>query len=208
MAEQELRLFDYARGILTQPERNELEAALSREPGLRAQLREIVHILEGLDDAHPVSAPAPRSRRRLLDAVGRSALRFADRVAELFDLSAEAANEVLRHLDDVPGSHWTRTDDAGFLLLHFDGGQRVASDMDCGIVYMEPGSTFPLHRHGSDEWALMLQGEIVEDSGTRFQPGDIVLREAGSQHSFRAADDGPAAFAVMTRIESLEFQPG
>ena len=90
-------------------------------------------------------------------------------------------------------------------LLHFEGGARHAG-ADCGLVHIEPGTRFPLHRHVDDEWNFILQGMgEEEDTGRRWGPGDLFCNPAGTQHAFRAIGDEPLVFGAVVR--RLEF-PG
>jgi len=200
------RLIEYALGTAAPDERRTLERELKSDTALRAELEDLMRLFHALDDAQPRPPMRPATRDRLLQAVtsGESFEGFVDRFAELFDLGANRARVLLARVDKQSSPHWEPSGIPGVRLLHFPGGPRAA-DADCGIVHLEAGTVFPAHRHGAEEWALMLRGEILEDSGARFLPGDMVLKEAGSTHSFRAGNQGPAAFAVLTDIHSMEF---
>lgn len=123
---------------------------------------------------------------------------FAERLASLFDFGAERAAELLREAaGDASG--WEAIPLPGVKLFHFTGGARVTG-ADCGLVRLEPGARFPLHRHGGDEWVLVLTGEAEEEgTGARWLPGDLLYREPGSVHAYRAVGDAPFVFAVVLR---------
>ena len=206
MADEQAQLIDYALGVLPDSERTELEAALASDTSLRAELDEVTHLIGAMDDRRTTLEPSPDAKARLMTALqsGATYAGFEVRVAELFDLSEARAREVLDNLQQPGATPWEASFSEGIHLLHFDGGDRIAADQDCGIVHMTANTTFPPHRHGSDEWALILQGELVETDGTVSLPGDLVLRPAGSEHGFTAGPEG-VAFAVMTRADALEF---
>ena len=43
----------------------------------------------------------------------------------------------------------------------------------------------------------MLSGSAEEDNGLIWLPGDLVVRDAESEHAFRALPDEPLLFAVV-----------
>jgi len=142
--------------------------------------------------------PSADLRARLLASVDPASLLagFAPRIAAFFDLPDARAGEILREAGDVEGSAWVGTPLPGVRLQHFEGGPRFAGK-DCGLVYLAPGTAFPAHAHRGDEWNLMLSGSIEEDSGERWEAGDLVIRTDGSRHAFRAVGSVPALFAVI-----------
>jgi quercetin dioxygenase-like cupin family protein len=145
--------------------------------------------------------PTPALRARLLATVsGATPLDgFAERLAGLVDLGAERARELLRATLHVAPPVWEAERIPGVHLLHFAGGPRHR-DADCGLVHLAPGVRFPMHRHGGDEWALVLSGFAEEEeSGERWGPGDLCFRPGGSDHAFRALGPAPFLFAVVLR---------
>jgi putative transcriptional regulator len=134
---------------------------------------------------------------------------FTERLAALFDFGAARAEELLREASGRPGEGWEAIPLPGVRLFHFAGGPRVAG-ADCGLVRLEPGARFPQHRHGGDEWVLVLAGEAEEEeTGGRWLPGDLLHRGAGSVHAYRAVGSVPFVFAVVLHggIEIVEPQP-
>lgn len=160
----------------------DLQADLLGEPGLGAE---------------PV-APSASLRSRVLGTVARATRLsgFAERLAALFDLGRERSDVLVREAAGSAAA-WQAIPVPGVRLFHFAGGPRVAA-ADCGLVRLEPGARFPAHRHGGDEWSLVLAGEAEEEgSGDRWQPGDLVHRGAGSVHAYRAVGPEPLVFAVV-----------
>ena len=194
------RLVEYAMGILEQEDRQTLERELTAQEALRAQLAEVREVLDRLNDAEPPMYPRPELRDRLLRTLDNSTRfeGFVDRLAKFFDLAAPAIRGLLDTTDRAPGRPWAPSGLPGIHLLHFDGGARLA-DADCGLVYMQSGSFFPEHRHDDTELALVIEGEILEDGGLVYLPGDVSYKPKGSTHSFRAGEKGAAVVAVISR---------
>jgi quercetin dioxygenase-like cupin family protein len=152
-----------------------------------------------MDAVDPLQ-PSPALRRRVL-AAARAATRFegfVERFARLFDLHERRAREILASAGDVHGQGWVDAPLAGVRLYHFPGGERV-STADCGLVHLAPGTAFPAHRHRGSEWVFVLAGSAQEEGGGLWLPGDLVIRDAGSVHAYRAVGDDPFLFAVVLR---------
>jgi anti-sigma factor ChrR (cupin superfamily) len=50
---------------------------------------------------------------------------------------------------------------------------------------MQPGAVTLAHVHGGTEDFLMLEGELVDDDGRVFKPGDFVSYAPGTEHKSR-----------------------
>jgi putative transcriptional regulator len=153
----------------------------------------------------PPIAPPERVRNRLF-AVVRGRGRFApfhDRIADLFDLPAATAEDLLTTLD-VP-ANWIPGPGGGHELYFVPHGPRLAG-ADAGFVRLEPGLRYPRHRHLGDEITLVLSGGLREHGGEVFRPGDRAIRTEGSEHSFEVLAEG-CIFAVVLR-GGLDFTPG
>lgn len=170
---------------------------------------------DALVEQAPPAAPSPELRESVLrSALGRGSLAsYVRRFAEMFDLGAERAGELLALAARVQDSAWqpaqlTRNRVAeGARLLHFAGGARVAQ-YDCGLVHVAPGVRFPEHEHLGDEWALVLAG-AAEEEGSRdvWLPGDLVQRASGSRHAFRVTSAEPLVFAVILEAPIRVVEP-
>lgn len=197
MSEFDSKLMEYALGSLDASCRDEMERALRDDAGLRAQLKEVTELLDDIGAAVPPVAPNPRVREKLLKSV-RAATRFEgylDRLANLFDLEVARLREILTSADN-DADVWHDAGVTGVKLMHFNGGPRVSS-ADCGLVQLEPGASFPRHTHCGDELALVLQGEVRDDSGCVFRSGDFAHMPSGSQHAFTAGEHEPLLLAVV-----------
>ena len=50
------------------------------------------------------------------------------------------------------------------------------------VYKMEPGTHSQPHEHSGDEEFLMISGELIDNDGTVYKPGDLVWLEKGTQH--------------------------
>jgi quercetin dioxygenase-like cupin family protein len=55
----------------------------------------------------------------------------------------------------------------------------------CYVMRMQPGAVTVAHDHPVVEEFLMLEGELIDDDGTVFRPGDFVSYAAGTHHNSR-----------------------
>ncbi|HEU0028978.1 MAG TPA: cupin domain-containing protein, partial [Kofleriaceae bacterium] len=125
--------------------------------------------------------------------------RFADRMASLFDVAVDRAREFLG-LIERPAS-WEGPV-PGIGLVHFDGGPAYAA-ADCGFIRLAAGATFPPHKHRGEEVSLILTGQLRDDTGRVFGPGDELVQDEGSAHTITAIGDEECIFAAraMNGIE-------
>lgn len=195
----ETTLIDFALGHLDATERQAIEHELASSPELQAELQTIEETFTSVALSVEPVRPSQHLRTRLLASLQPQTrfAGFAERVAQLFDLSLERIQELLQAIPMAPATPWAVGPIPGVSLFHFEGGPGVAATENCGLVHMEPGSIFPPHRHVGDEWALVLQGRCQEHSGKIFGLGDLIHKEAGSEHSFRVLGDEPFVFAVV-----------
>ena len=50
------------------------------------------------------------------------------------------------------------------------------------LFRMAPGTTTEAHRHAGDEEFYVLDGDLVDNDGTRYEPGDLVWMKEGTEH--------------------------
>jgi anti-sigma factor ChrR (cupin superfamily) len=55
----------------------------------------------------------------------------------------------------------------------------------CYVMRMDPGAVTIAHDHAGMEEFLILEGELVDDDGVVFRPGDFVSYEGGTHHNSR-----------------------
>lgn len=82
------------------------------------------------------------------------------------------------------------------------------SDRDSGhaavMIRMEPGCSYPRHRHSGPEELLVLQGGYRDDRGEH-RAGDFVRYETGTSHH-PVALDGEACVFFAIAHEGIELQ--
>lgn len=121
---------------------------------------------------------------------------LAMQLALLLDVEETQAQRLLHTMAAAPGPPWRPCQFSGVRLLPVAGGPRVAR-ATCILAYGQPGMGFPPHRHVGDEWTLVLQGWIEEDSGHRWGPGDLLHRTVGSVHALHAVGTTPCVCAIV-----------
>ncbi len=155
------------------------EARVDDEPALEAELSAMRRVADGLAPLSPEVEPPPALLQRVLDAVraksrAPATTPFTELVQEMrgpnlgnlgFRLGAEADFKPL----EVPGVT-ART-------LHVDDAAGYATV----IVRMQPGTSYPAHRHGDDEECYVLEGDLQVGEQT-MQAGDYQLARRGSVH--------------------------
>lgn len=69
----------------------------------------------------------------------------------------------------------------GFTPLSYDR----ETGNGCYLMRMDPGSETIVHTHEGVEDFYVLEGDLIDDDGTVFGPGDFVSYEPGSRHNSR-----------------------
>jgi len=77
-------------------------------------------------------------------------------------------------------------------------------DVGFYIYKMEPGSQSAPHRHGGAEEFLMIEGELIDNDGTVYRPGDVVWLAPGTEHTSHT--ETGCLIAVFAEAE--EEEPG
>ena len=93
-------------------------------------------------------------------------------------------------LSQIP---WRATRHAG-VYLHVLRREEESGDATV-LIRMEPGASYPAHRHAGVEEVFILQGGY-RDRGGVHRAGEYVLNAAGSSHHPTALED-PAEDCVM-----------
>ncbi len=68
-----------------------------------------------------------------------------------------------------------------WLPISYDPG----TGQGCYAMRMQPGAVTIAHEHAGMEEFLILEGELIDDDGTAFGPGDFVSYEGGTHHNSR-----------------------
>ncbi len=204
MSDMDYRLTAYAMDLLEASEAAELEARIKADRTLQHELEQIVAAIK-LCERQATMQPDSSLRSRILDSINSTnpLSGFSERLTRFLDLDTQSVNQILSQAVNSEDPAWETSPMPGTTLLHFAGGASMAQ-ADCGLVKLDPGARFPTHRHLGDEWAFVLQGEVLEDNGNRLLPGDISYCEAESEHGFIAAGTQPLILVVVLH-EGLEI---
>lgn len=97
-------------------------------------------------------------------------------IAESDRRVANIRDEAAWHPYDPEGVSETGT---SFIKLNTSGPR----DVGFYIYRMEPGSQSTPHRHGGAEEFLMIEGELIDNDGTVYGPGDVVWLAPGTEHT-------------------------
>jgi anti-sigma factor ChrR (cupin superfamily) len=81
---------------------------------------------------------------------------------------------------------WRATRHRG-IYLHVLRRNRETGDATV-LIRMEPGRSYPAHRHNGVEEVFILQGGYTDSRGTH-RAGDYVLNDPGSAHHPKALED-------------------
>lgn len=170
----------YALGALDDAEATAVERAVAADPALAAELDSYLGMI-------PPVAPSPGLKAQLLASAGGGRFEtFSTRMSSLFDVSVDRARELLALVEretawehPVPGVH----------LIHFAGGPAHAA-ADCGFVRVDPGGTFPWHKHLGEEIMVVLEGTVRDHRGQTWVPGDEIAQNLDDEHELIAGPDG------------------
>jgi hypothetical protein len=154
-------------------------------------------LLDELPELPEVPLPSPSLRERLIGSVQRETFApFGGRLARLFDVSLERAQE---YLAKIP-QNWEAAPWEGVQWMHLPGGPSTEG-CDVGFVKMEENLHFPYHSHKGLERVLILQGGFTDSDGTLRRAGDLIERVEA--HSFVVLPGKPLVYAVV--FPGVEF---
>jgi anti-sigma factor ChrR (cupin superfamily) len=72
------------------------------------------------------------------------------------------------------------------------------------MIRMEPGSSYPRHRHKGAEELLILQGGFRDENGV-YREGEFARFEDGTTHWPKALEDGPACVFFAIAQEGIDL---
>ena len=178
---------EYALGMLEGAEARAVEEAVAKDATLAAELRAWQETAAQLALALP---PAPVTQRVWAGIAGalerpRPFAAFVARVARAADVAENVARAWLDRLDAA--SSWVAGPSPTSRLFHIEPGPEIlAVGGIAGFVKVEPGATFPRHKHLGAEHVLVLQGGFRDEDGRDYVAGDDAHQPAGSDHLFVA----------------------
>jgi putative transcriptional regulator len=186
----------YAAGVLDEAEAAEVERAIGEHPALRRELDRWRDAFASVGEAAGEVQPDVAVRARLLASTttaGAAVVRFAPQVADLYDLSVDAARGLLARVDDA--SAW-RPLMPGIDCLKVEPGTRH-SGVQCNLVRIAPGTSFPWHRHLGEEVSLVLHGGAHMSDGKDLLPGDMLVVGDETEHDFSIDPDGDTCIVAI-----------
>jgi quercetin dioxygenase-like cupin family protein len=148
-----------------------------------------------LVDSLEPQAPRPALRARLLATVSgpERFAPFVDPIARAFELSAGNVRDALGKVDD-PGA-WQ----VGFLphssimvVPALLGSQTVISKLDIRSRIAE-------HRHDQRELTFVVDGALLDGSGQKFVPGDLIDMAPDTAHQLQVVGDHPCLVVFSVR---------
>ena len=152
-------------------------------------------------------APSKLLLARLLSSIERPPLRYAPffaRIAELFDLSEEAAIAQCARLAEP--NVWRFAGLPGIKNVRVQGGPRVQG-AEVMFARFAPGLRFPRHKHTGTERVLVMEGSYEDSDGLKHGAGELRTWEPGTSHGFRISSDEPCIVAAVVHGRTFESLP-
>lgn len=161
------------------------------------ETRELLELVHRLPEALP-SSPRPEAlRARLLAETSRAPERYAPftrALSELYDLPREDIRALLARSAE-PGA-WKHSGLPGIKKLSVQAGPSC-SGAQAYLVKFGAGQRFPQHQHSGIEKVLLMSGAYTEDSGKRYETGDLHVSQPGTTHAFTIDDDEDCVAATL-----------
>jgi quercetin dioxygenase-like cupin family protein len=190
---------EYLLGALSPEDAQAVARQLADSPELRAEADQLGLALAQVPSSLVPVMPSAASRARLMAAVDTSQRfsPFVDTLSRLLDMAADSIRQLLARVDD-PAS-W-EPGLPGMLYQHFTPGPRLVG-VDAGLIRLEPGTSFPRHRHlAGNEITFVLEGQMIDGEpmdGVRYGPGSVVTHDQDTVHGYAATADRPLTIIVV-----------
>lgn len=178
----------YAFDLCSPEDAQRLERHLAECAECDAELRAIRETMAELPAALPDAAPHPRVRRKVLAAAGLTRKAPPEQpVPGIF---------VMRHEEQ----RWRTTAYPGvtYKVLHVDAETNNITT----ILRLEPGSSYPAHRHTGVEQCLVLEG-TVRIGTIILHAGDFEFAQAGTEHANVETDDGCQLLIIANKHDEI-----
>lgn len=145
-----------------------------------------IDALEGATVGRAAEAPPSGGVERLLARARQGRLSFfVSQVATLFDLSTEAAADLLQRAERNEG--WEEGPAPGVLIMTVNAGPKLPEAMTA-LVKLSSGAKFPLHPHFGPERVMVLEGGYRDSTGVEVWRGEVQDMAQGTEHDFVAFD--------------------
>lgn len=103
------------------------------------------------------------------------------------------------NIDDVDFEPYISSNgEADGLAFQLDRSKRLGTGFH--LYKMEPGYTTIPHQHNGNEEFFMISGEAVDNDGTVYRAGDLVLMKDGTEHCSYSKD----GCVILVYLESPE----
>ena len=191
---------EYALGMLAPEEARMVEEAIARDPSLAAELLGWQETAAQLALVLPPVPVAPSTWKSLERALRRPRpfAGFVVRVARALDVAEHVARKLLDNIDTA--SSWVAGPSPTSSLYHIEPGPAIlAAGGIAGFVRVEPGTTFPRHKHLGLEHVLVLAGGFRDEDGSDVFAGDDSYKPEGSAHAFVAHAGEPLLYLAVIR---------
>ena len=172
-------LYGYTAGHLSSSEVSRVEEHLRQCADCRKEADELDRLNENL--SVPQSQVLTSLQSQL--AGPKRFEHLLPRIAALFDISEQAAGEVIARVDEK--ELWDTELAPGVWVAPVNAGPKSVGDGAFTVLLkLEPGAVFPEHTHGGEEQVLLLEGGYLDVSGREYWRGELDVRAAGTTHSF------------------------
>ena len=174
------------------------DASLAKSGVVDAELAGAKEAVAAIGLTTSPAMPPTTVRERLLASrmrQGRFGI-FADRIARMFDISVTDAETLMKRIENP--SEWTAFLVEGLEMIPVAAGPKCAGAI-ATLVRIQPGATFPEHKHVGDETMLVLDGGFSEpaEGGEEVWRGDEIFRGDGSAHTLVALPGAPCVAAAL-----------
>ncbi|HYP13520.1 MAG TPA: cupin domain-containing protein [Bryobacteraceae bacterium] len=182
------KLTIFAFGILEEPDAVLIEQHLAGCETCQKELASLLEVLTQLPAALPDVTPPPSVRAKVLDAIGVPVTGAAEQPLPGIYVIRE------------PEQRWRKSRYAGvsYKLLHVD----EATNNVTTILKLDPGATYPAHRHAGVEQCLVLQG-TVRIGQILLGQGDFEFAKAGTEHAPIVSDQGCQLLIISNQRDEV-----
>lgn len=173
-------------GLLNSEQEQELKRLAAANPDTAAALGEWEEVASSLAlSVTPVAAP-PSLKKRLMSTIRK----HGDPKLVAPGLRVAFQQDAVWRSTPFPG--------VSYRSLYVDPVSRMATS----ILKMEPGSTYPRHKHVAPEHALILEGDCFQGS-VYLQTGDYQLADGDTVHEPIRTDNGCLILVMASQHDEL-----
>ncbi len=187
----------YALGQLSSAEARAFELHLQAGCSIcEEELRSVERTLSFLALSVPQSDPNPQLRERLLRQItGVSDVKDSPQVWKTWKTASARG----QHLVRATQGSWEPVGLQGVLTkqLYVDPIHETVTM----LVRMEPGATYPAHRHGGREQCFVLEGDLSYDIG--LGAGDYLCAEVDTTHPISRTEHGCLLLIISSTHDDL-----